>query len=122
MVLTNIHKRMVHRRIKEVLQQELKDYTGTITTEGFFMALSQFLQKMDGPSVCKQARPFGYFIQRVQVLRITFGGRGEGKENSNIGFKSRATASRQQRVKCKHYPGWLIPTKGLLVKSISNSV
>lgn len=76
------------------------------------MALSKFWQKMDRPSACKQSKPFIYFIQRLQVAQDNLWG-ANGKKNSDISFKSKSTTSRQQRVKCKYYPGWLIPTKGL---------
>lgn len=92
--------------------RDVKDCAGTISAEGFFMALSKFWHKMDKTSACKQSRPFIYFIQRMQVVQDNLWGENV-KKNSDMSSKSKSTTSRQRRVKGKHYPGWLIPTKGL---------
>lgn len=39
---------------------------------------------------------------------------GKQKKNRDVSSKRKATASSQQRVKCKHYSGCLVPAKGLL--------
>lgn len=61
--------------IKKSYSREVKDCAGTISADGFFMALSKFWQKMHRPSACKQSRSFIYFIHRVQVVEDNFWGK-----------------------------------------------